>query len=107
MKTLENVFLKLCVRDQTINNEENGKVIFKASDNEKAHFEKVKKKKQSFIQTIVSNSKEEIKNALKLPKWHNLKGLIFKNSLLMRRDIGYVISFFFKMLKYLLIFSIL
>jgi hypothetical protein len=54
----------------------------------------IKNKKQKparkgfFQHRAFSRPKDELKKIMKLPKWHNLKGLLFKNSLLLRRDIG-------------------
>ena len=87
----------MCVKDQTINSEENGDIVVKASERIMANcnrvnderIEKMKKRKKSCMKTAISKPRDEIRKALKLPKWNNLKGLLFKNSLLMRRDIGY------------------
>ena len=104
---MENVFLKLCIRDQTVNSEDennnyvaNNEIIERvyvnngnniSKDNEES-VQILNRKKPSrmakLVNKLVTKPKEEFKKALKLPKWGNLKGLIFKNSLLLRRDIG-------------------
>ncbi len=90
---MENVFLKLCLKDQTIpipntsnaaissNEIQKNSIIFDQEQNKM-------KKKRSCLKSIISAPKEELKKAMRLPKWSNLKGLFFKNSLLMRRNIG-------------------
>jgi hypothetical protein len=96
---LENVFLKLCVKDQTHTSEEsyeavvskaNERIIANSNRVNDERIEKMKKRRNSCMHTVVSKPRDEIKKALKFPKWNNLKGLLFKNSLLMRRDIGCV-----------------
>ena len=98
LKTLENVFLKLCVKDQTHSTDDsyevvvskaNERIIANSNRVNDERIEKMRKRKNSCLHNAVSKPRDEIRKALKFPKWNNLKGLLFKNSLLMRRDIGY------------------
>jgi hypothetical protein len=87
------------VKDQTHTSEESYEVVV-SKTNERIvansnrvndeRIEKMKKRRNSCMHKVVSKPRDEIKKVLKFPKWNNLKGLLFKNSLLMRRDIGCV-----------------
>ncbi len=87
------------MKDQTHTSEESYEVVV-SKTNERIvansnrvndeRIEKMKKRRNSCMHKVVSKPRDEIKKVLKFPKWNNLKGLLFKNSLLMRRDIGCV-----------------
>lgn len=94
---MENVFLKLCVKDQNVHNDEEiVNDVSTANSLSKYTDEIVIKQAEPVVETktfkkrFYSKPKQELSRLLKVPQGHNLKGLLYKNSLLMRRDIGYV-----------------
>lgn len=94
--TLENVFLKLCLKDQIIPiaGTSNAAICSNEVQKNSINFDQEQNKmkaKRSCLKSIITTPKEEFKKAMRLPKWNNLKGLFFKNSLLMRRNIGFLV----------------
>jgi hypothetical protein len=85
---LENVFLALCVRDS--GNSVSIENVFgnSVAGSQKSLFE-------THRRTLVANIKMKTQNMFQLPKWHNLKGLMYKNALVLRRDLGFLAFEFF------------
>ncbi|RNA38959.1 ABC transporter G family member 20-like, partial [Brachionus plicatilis] len=98
--SLENVFLKLCIKDESIPGyvkKSNGlrnplcePVINEVNDdnlNDELSKIDVKKGKKSFVSRI----KKSISKTFRVPKFNNFVGALFKDSILIRRNWGFLI----------------